>query len=103
MMELTFAPSMSGSTKVPRPTFVMSPWAARRTLPVQMGQDSLRQVECLDFLLLDHLAQFWNSGKVSADEPLHQSLMGQVIVAGVLAVSYATGVNQRQITRMALA
>lgn len=76
---------------------------ARRALPVQMGQDSLRQVECLDFLLLDHLAQLGNPSKMAADEPLHQSLMGQVIVAGVLAVSYAAGVNQGQVAGMALA
>ena len=73
--------------------------AARGDIAVQVRDHSLRQVVGFDIVIQRQFAQSRHQPPVTADDPLYQSAMAEMIESTLVAVTLARGVDEGQAGR----
>src|SRR5581483_11434836 len=68
----------------------------------QMRDHALRQIIGLDFVRNRHALQFRRKAPMTADHPLDETRMGEMVEASILAVALAGSIDQCEVLRLAL-
>ena len=72
-------------------------WFVGGNVPVHMGNDPLGQVVPFDFIVQSQFLELGNQSPVTADDPLHQALVPQMIQPPFLAVALTGGIDQGEV------
>ena len=77
------------------------PWPLRGDVAKQMRDDALRKVVGLDLVGDSETLQFGYQSPVPADHASHQAFMAKMVEPALFAVALASGIDQREIARLA--